>query len=121
MADVLLRYDDLVYLRAEGEKSLPDTVNIHRRTLDSDKQGGFTESWPMVYENVPARLTFASASESITTGREDVGIQFALTVAYDQSVEQSDRISHGSNTFEVVSVTGPRSWDTVKRCQIRQV
>jgi head-tail adaptor len=121
MADELLQDGDLAYLRAEAENAMPDKVHIHRRTLESDKQGGFAESWPMVYENVPARLFFGTATESISPGREDLDVQHNLTLPYDQSVEQSDRVSHGGDTFEVISVSGIRSWDTAKRCRLRQV
>ena len=121
MADYLLQTGDMTYMRSEASKALPDAVSILRRTLESDKQGGFSESWDIAYENIPARIAFMSSSEKFAVAREDVDVRFTVTVAYDQSLEQTDRISHGEDTYEVVSVTSSRSWDTSKRCQARQV
>tara|TARA_Y100001951_G_C11130889_1_gene178169 strand:- start:53 stop:433 length:381 start_codon:yes stop_codon:yes gene_type:complete len=121
MADYLLQTGDVAYMRYEASKALPDTVSILRRTLESDKQGGFSESWAIAYENIPARIAFISSAEKFAVGREDVDVRFTVTVAYNQSLEQSDRISHGEDTYEVVSVTSSRSWDISKRCQARKV
>jgi SPP1 family predicted phage head-tail adaptor len=121
MADLLVQNIDLAYTRLESKQAMPDKVHVQRRTLEADKQGGYTESWSIAYDNVPARLSFNSGAESFAAGREDTNVQFMLTVPYDQSVEQSDRILFGEDTFEVVSVSGSRSWDTVKRCQVRKV
>ena len=121
MADYLLQTGDMAYMRSEASKALPDVVGILRRTRESDKQGGFTESWATVYADVPARIAFVSSAERFAVAREDVDTRFTVTVAYDQSLEQSDRISHGEDTYEVVSVTSSRSWDTSRRCQARKV
>jgi SPP1 family predicted phage head-tail adaptor len=121
MVNQLLQMDDMTYVRAEAKKSLPDTVHVQRRVLESDKQGGYSESWAIVYSNVPARLSFASGNESFAVGREDVEVQVMLTVAHDQSIESSDRIQFGNDTLEVVSVNEPTSWNTAKRCQLRRV
>ena len=121
MADYLLQTGDMAYMRSQANQALPDVVSILRRTLESDKQGGVTEGWSIVYENIPARISFMSSAEKFAVAREDVDTRFTVTVAYDQSLEQADRISHGEDTYEVVSVTSSRSWDTSKRCQARQV
>ena len=121
MSDDLLQAPEVAYMRAMQANALPDTVHIQRRTLVADKQGGFSQEWGIAYPNVPARLAFASGAERFAVGREDVQVQLMLTVSYDQSVEQADRILFGSDTLEVVSVTEPRSWDTAKRCQLRKV
>ena len=111
----------MAYVRGEAKKALPDIILIQRRNLESDKQGGYTESWAIVYDNVPARLSFKSGAEGFDAGREDNNIQIMLTVSYDQSLNQSDRILFNEDTFEVMSISGIRSWDTVKRCQLRKV
>ena len=121
MVNKLLQNYDMTYVRAEVLKSLPDVVHIQRRALESDKQGGYSQSWDIVYSNVPARLAFKSGSESVAMGREDIEAQAMLTVAYDQSIESSDRIQFGNEILEVVSVNEPSSWNTAKRCQLRRI
>ena len=121
MANELLQSNDMAYIRAEALKSLPDAVDIQRRALESDKQGGYTESWAIVSSSVPARIAFMSAADRFAAGREDAQVHITLTVPFDQLVEQSDRVVISGATFEVVSISNPRSWDTAKRCQLRRM
>ena len=53
----LLQGNDLEYIRAAAITAMPDTVDIQRKTLLADQQGGFSEEWGNAYESVPARLT----------------------------------------------------------------
>ena len=121
MADKLIQDMDLRYMRAAVKTAMPDIVSILRKSLASDKQGGFSESWEEAYQNIPARLSAASGKETVAQGREDLQVDFMLTVAYDQSVEQSDRVSHSSGTYEVHFVDSGKSWATSKRCQMRRL
>ena len=121
MANQLLQSNDLTYARTEIQKAMPDNVTVQRKTLVSDKQGGFTESWPDVYQDIPGRVSVVSGSESMTAGRQDVQISATLTVAYDQSIEQSDRVLHGDETYEVESVDSGKTWALARRCQMRRL
>ena len=121
MVNKLLQGNDLTYMQAETRKAMPDTITIQRKSLAGDGQGGYAESWNNSYQNVPARLAFKSESELIAAGRQDFQPVSTLTVGYDQSLNQSDRILFNEDTFEVMSISGIRSWDTVKRCQLRKV
>ncbi len=42
MANELLQGNDLTYMRVETRKAMPDAVDIQRKSLVSDKQGGYT-------------------------------------------------------------------------------
>ena len=121
MVNQLLQATDLQYMRAETRKAMPDTISIQRKSLDSDQQGGFTESWADAYQDVPARLAAGSSREVASTGRQDLQADFTLTVAYDQSIEQTDRVVHASGTFEVQSIDAGKSWIATKRCQMRRL
>ena len=121
MVNKLLQSNDLTYARAESQKAMPDSITIQRKTLVSDKQGGFTEDWASVYQNVPGRVSVTGSSESMAAGRQDVQIDATLTIAYDQSVEQSDRVLHGDETYEISSVDSGKTWALARRCQMRRV
>ena len=121
MVNKLLQTSDLTYARVESQKAMPDNVTIQRKTLVSDQQGGFTESWSNVYQNIPGRVSVADGSESIAAGRQDVQISATLTVAYDQSIEQSDRVLHGGEAYEVQSVDSGKTWALARRCQMRRL
>jgi len=121
MVNDLLQASDLQYMRVETRKAMPDKVSIQRKSLASDKQGGFSESWADAYQNIPARLAVKSIKESASTGRQDLQADFILTIAYDQSIEQTDRVVHASGTFEVQSIDAGKSWIATKRCQMRRL
>ena len=121
MVNKLLQTDDLVYARSESQKALPDNITIQRKTLVSDKQGGFTESWSNVYQNVPGRVSVTGGSESMSAGQQDVQITATLTIAYDQSIEQTDRVIHGDETYEVQMVDSGKTWALARRCQMRRL
>ena len=121
MANELLQADDVQYMRTEVRKAMPDTVTIQRKTLDSDKQGGFTEIWGDAYQNVPARIAAKNGAESAGQGRQDLQADFTMTVIYDQSVAQTDRVVHSSGTYEIQFVDSGKSWIATKRCQMRRL
>ena len=121
MANTLLQSNDLAYLRTESRTAMPDSVTIQRKTLVSDQQGGFTEGWADVYQNIQGRVSVSSGSESVSEGRQDVKVDATLTLAYDQSIEQSDRVLHGGQTYEIVSVDAGKTWALAQRCQMRQL
>jgi SPP1 family predicted phage head-tail adaptor len=121
MADELLQGLDLTYMRAAMKTAMPDTVNIQRQSQEADGQGGFITSWGNVYQNIPARLSSKGGRESISAERLDTQLDVTLTVAYDQSIDATDRVVHSSGTYDVQSVDSGKSWTLSKRCQMRQL
>jgi len=121
MADKLLQSNELIYMRVEAKKAMPDTVNIQRRTTTSDQQGGYTEAWENAYQNIPARVTVTGGGEVAEQGQRAARPDALLTVAYDQSVEQSDRVVHTSGTYEIQFINAERSWAVVTQCQMRRL
>ncbi len=115
----LLSAADLVYLRTEAEKLLPDTCDIVERQLASDGQGGFTEAWAPSYQDVPCRLAESSGREKAVGNREAGDSSWVLTLAHDQAIGRDDRVYIGGRTYEVVFVNEGRSHDTVRRVQLR--
>ena len=121
MANTLLQGNDLVYMRQATRQAMPDVVDIQRKSLVSDKQGGYTEGWANAYQNVTARLASKGGSESVEENRREVQVDFTLAVPYDQSILQTDRVVHSSGTYEVQSVDAGKSWITSKLCQMRRL
>ena len=121
MVDKLLQGNDLAYMRNETEKAMPDLVDIQRKTLTSDKQGGFTEAWSNAYQQVSARIAGKGGGESNEAGRQDLQQDFMLTLAHDQSITQTDRVVHTSGTYEIQSVDSGKSWSATIRCQMRRL
>ena len=117
----MLTVNELTYMRSEAEQAMPTSVHIQRQSRVADGQGGFTINWASVYQNVPARLTAKGGGESTALDREDAQVNFVLTVAYDQSIETSDRVVHSSGTYEVQAVDDGKSWAVATRCQMRRL
>ena len=121
MANTLLQNMDLTYVRSEVKTSFPDTVSIQRVTRVSDKQGGFTLEWANAYQNVAARVIVNGGDESTDAAQQDQQIDATLTLAYDQSIEQTDRIVHSSGTYEIKFVDAGKTWAVSTRCQMRRI
>jgi len=121
MANSLLQQSDLEYMRTQSKLALPDLVSVQRKTLTADQQGGFTEAYSNVYSNIYARLTAKGGAKSSEAGRQDLQADYTLTVAHDQSIDQTDRVVHSSGTYEVLFVDAGDSWGTAKQCQVRQL
>ena len=121
MVNKLLQGNDLAYMRQETRQAMPDLVDIQRKSLASDKQGGFAETWANAYQNIAARLAAKGISELVAENRRDVQVEFTLAVPYDQSILQADRVVHSSGPYEVQSVDAGKSWTTSKLCQMRRL
>jgi SPP1 family predicted phage head-tail adaptor len=121
MVNKLLQGNDLEYIRAAATTAMPDTVDIQRKTLTADKQGGYTEEWGNAYEGVPARLAAMSGAETTAAARQDLQPTATLTINYSQSIEQTDRVVHSSGTYEVQFIDAGQSWASAKRCQVRRL
>tara|TARA_R110000824_G_scaffold238121_6_gene426908 strand:+ start:13395 stop:13760 length:366 start_codon:yes stop_codon:yes gene_type:complete len=121
MANTLLQDGDLAYLRAEALTSLPDKVDIQRKTNTADGQGGFAESWSIAYSNISARIAYGSGTNSVGVEQENRSRLLTVSVAYNQSIEQGDRVLSGGDTLEVISINLPDSWHIFKTCQVRQI
>ena len=117
----MLQNNDLVYMRNETRQAMPDTVDIQRKTLTSDKQGGYTEDFVNVYQNVAARITSDGGDEPLSENRREPQLDFTLTVAYDQSISHADRVVRSGEIYEVQSIDAGKSWATTKRCKMRQL
>jgi SPP1 family predicted phage head-tail adaptor len=121
MVNKLIQGNDLAYMRQETRQAMPDLVDIQRKSLVSDKQGGYTETWANAYQNIAGRIASNGGSETLENNRRDPQLDFTLTVAYDQSVDSADRVVHSSGTYEVQTVDTGKSWATTKRCKMRQL
>ena len=121
MVNQLLQTNDLAYMRSEVKLVMPDTVDIQRMSQEGDGQGGFITAWASAYQNIPARLSITNSSESLTAGILNARSQFLLTVASDQSIQETDRVLHLGDTYEVESVSDGKSWQLTTQCQMHKL
>lgn len=118
--DILFAWD-MVLVRLEAEKLLPEKVSIQTLSRIQDGQGGLSEEWINSYLNVPARFSEISGTESQTASREHLQADYTVTFPYDQNIDETMRIIHQGQPYEVVFVNHARSHDTARRCLVKRV
>lgn len=111
---------ELEALRADLERTLPDTCVIQAVTRTADGQGGWTEVWA-ASGTVSCRMDQNSGNK----GRQAAAVQdfatFTLTVPYDTGLTALQRVVHAGETYNVIGVTDTGSWLGVQRAQVARV
>lgn len=108
----MLDSEELATMRSDSQEFLPETCSILRRTIADDGIGGQTVT-TVTFENIPCMMSPATAitsNEREDAGRVTSSLVWKLTVAYNQSIELSDRVLWKGRTFEVIDNTEDRSW-----------
>jgi SPP1 family predicted phage head-tail adaptor len=123
VTEQLLSGGDLAYVRSQAGKALPDTCHIEERQLTQDGRGGMAEAWAIAYTDVRCRFSTMPehAREGLLANRNTAGSMWLLTLPYDQSIDETMRVIHGGNIYQVSFVNDAESYDTTRRCQLQLV
>lgn len=120
----LLSTGDLASMRTVMDTSLPDTGVVWRRTLADDGQGGRTQTYSAV-GTVACRLSPVSAlsagSEEVHGDRQTAIADRIITFPANTDVVPTDRIVVSDQTFEVLAIHAPRSWEISTRVDCVEV
>ena len=104
---------------------LPDTCNILTVTFTPDGMGGNTEAWGTASSSIACRVDMASGQnagmEVITADSLRPYTTYILSIPYDTTIAEDDRVEHSGATYAVKSVNTEQSWMAVKRCQMEVV
>ena len=103
-------------LRAEQEAAMPDTCVVSRPTETIDELGGLSQSYATV-ATVACRVAAGPFRDVEFVRNEQVrGItDWIVTLPAGTDAENSDRIVHGGDAYEVVSVLSGGSYETARR------
>jgi len=114
---------ELARMQATAEDHLPDTCTIQVVTQTMDEIGGWSESWADTYTSVACRLAAvqARAAEAIVGAELAAVTSWVLTVAHDQALDETMRVVHDSEAYEIVQIEDTQSWRTAKRAYLRRV
>lgn len=113
---------ELTAMQATATSALPDTAQIRSRSYVPDGRGGQTATWSAPI-SVPCRLspTVMRPSEVIDVSQVERAVSpWLVTLPATVTVNQTDRITVGNRTLEVLDVIdAPRSWilETLVHCQ----
>lgn len=109
--------EELIWMRDEVEKTLPDTCNILSLSATPDGQGGFTETWGTATASVACRVdaVITSNSDTVVGEGERVYTRLIVTVPHDTTITEENRIEANGYTLDVDSVDNPKSAQACQR------
>ena len=113
----LLSTAEITDMRSEQTGTLPDTVVIWRYTTASDGMGGNTESWTAA-GTVVGRLAVPgrrSGDEGPIAERLTASDPWLITMPYNTTVYERDRLFVGSRTFEIEYISEHGEWETARQ------
>ena len=119
----LLSTLELSQLRADQADYWPDTCTIQTVSYASDGMGGQTETWANTHTSVNCRLMpqRSARGEQAQGDQVQAETSWVLTVAQDQTIDETMRVVHSSETYEIVSLADTHSWKTAKRAFLRRL
>lgn len=110
---------ELTGMRDAIEQLFPQTCNIITVTLTPDGMGGNTES--LGTTTASCRLDVESGMEQVVGGALQPYTRSMLSLPYDTTIDEANRIEIGSNTYAVKSVNTDQGWIAVRRCELEAV
>lgn len=114
---------EIAQLRSDAGAYLPDTCTIQTPTNTMDAIGGWSTSWANTYTNVACRLApvVAQKTEALIGSELAAITSWVLTIAYNQAIDETMRVVHDSETFEVAQMQDTHSNRTAKRVYLRRM
>ena len=108
---------EIAQLRTDAADYFPDTCTLQTVARTSDDMGGWTEEWSNAYTSVACRLAPARATRDETLRGEQISAysQWVLTIAHNQTIDETMRVVHDSETYEVLRLEDTHSSRTAKR------
>lgn len=112
----------LARMREQVEMMLPGTAVIQARSLSSDGAGGQTESWTARgtvacrVDPVPRAMQLDDAGQA-----EALRVEYQITLGWDVTIEPTDRIVTGGETYEIRQFQAEHSWNVSKRVKVSRI
>jgi len=103
---------ELSGMRSIINELLPDTCNILQVTRTKDGAGGWTESWGTASGGtaVACRLDSIGGIVNVVGGAVQSFHGWIMTLPYDTTITTANRIEHGSDTYQVITIDTDKSW-----------
>ena len=112
---------DLAYMRNTVAQTLTDTAVVYRWTFATDSAGGDESTWAAV-GTVSAFVPPGGKQAEVEIGGKVTMRQvFRVYVSHGSTVNATDRLVVGGNTYEVVSHDDGQTSQAVIRCDCVRV
>jgi head-tail adaptor len=105
-------------LRRVVDDTSPDVARIQRATTTADGMGGRSAPVWLTIASVACRVAWSlgdSPWERVLAEQVTGGVPVTITVPTGTDVTPADRILVGSDTFQVIGVAPPRSYEVRRR------
>lgn len=111
---------ELSQLRGDAADYFPDDCTIQTVANTPDLMGGWTEGWTSTYTSVSCRLAPARATRDERLRGEQMSAysQWVLTIAHNQTIDETMRVVHDDETYEVLRLEDTHSSRTAKRAYL---
>ncbi|MCR4340772.1 MAG: head-tail adaptor protein [Gemmatimonadaceae bacterium] len=123
MTDLPLSAADLALMRdTVADVTLAGTAVILTATKASDSQGGY--AWTYAASGTADCHMSPEAlrgDEAPVGGRLAEKSPWILTVPHDTTIDEDDRVTVESVTYEIIEVLSPRTWQLAKRVRCMEV
>ena len=111
---------ELTTMREIINALLPDTCGIISYTYASDGAGGMVETASGTI-TASCRLDKQSGSEKTAAGELIPFTGWVLSLPYDTTITEQNRVTHGGYTYNVLSLNADASWKAVTRAMLERV
>lgn len=128
MTELGLTAAELASIRSDVNQLMPDTCTIEQVTETQDAIGSPARSFSNRATGVACRLDAFSSITSV--GKDFISSmknyliqegQYILTLPYDTTVIESDRIVINGSTYEIAHIDEDKSWIVSKRLVLEKV
>jgi len=110
----------LSVMREAISQLLPDTCSILTVTRTPDGMGGQTETYGTT--SASCRLDVISGMETVVGGAVQPYVRTMLSLPYDTTITEANRVVHGGVTYAVVTPpNSDQSWIAVKRVTLERI
>ena len=116
----MLSTEQLAYIRDTLEQLMPDTCNILSVSYSSNGQGGLLETWGTATANCRLDAIPLKGGETAAGGAIQPFKSYILTLPYDTTITEANRIEIGVYTFAVKSVDPAKSWAATRRAMLER-
>lgn len=116
----LLSTDDLTYMRDSLEELLPGTCYILSTTNASIGGGEYSETWGTA-GTADCRLDARGGGEKLQGESTQPVFSFILTLPYDTTVSEANRIELDSAIYSITSIDTGKSWNASKRLTLERI
>ena len=115
-----LSTQEVAQLRADQADFYPDTCTLQVVTRTGDGQGGWTETYANTYTSVSCRLSPIRTSqvELVEGAQVQAASRWVLTVAHNQAIDETMRVVHSGETYEIEHLEDTHSNRTAKRAYL---